>query len=156
MSGARDKMSLMSRFLGSFRKAQERDRKFISELNLGTMNNLLWPLYVAFISLNFLDVYSTLLATQWLGSFRELNPIAAILFGLRFRGFLMATIFKYLPAIPLFYLVFAADFSGKRSVEIRLVKFAGLVALIASDILLFYVVGLNNLPELAKLAFART
>lgn len=146
-------MSGLGRFLVRFKQAETRDRKFISELNVGLLNNLLWPLYIAFICLNFLDVYSTLLALNTGALFRELNPIAAILFGLQFHGFLIATVFKYLPAIPLFYTVFAGDPSGKRVFEIRLVKFAGLVALIASNLLLLYVVGLNNIPEIVKLAF---
>lgn len=146
----------LARFLVRFKEAETRDRKFISELNVGLLNNLLWPLYIAFICLNFLDVYSTLLALNTGGLFRELNPIAAALFNLQFHGFLMATVFKYLPAIPLFYVVFAGDSSGKRILEIRLVKFAGVVALTASDILLAYVVGLNNIPELLKLASLRT
>jgi hypothetical protein len=145
----------LGHFLGRFREAEKRDRQFIGQLNVHTLNNLLWPLYVAFICLNFLDVYSTLLAMNRAESFRELNPIAAVLFGLQFPGFLTATIFKYLPAVPLFYAVFSSDSSGKHALEIRVVKFTGLVALIASDILLAYVVGINNIPELVKLASAR-
>ncbi len=142
-------------FLGRFREAERRDKQFISQLNIRTLNNLLWPLYIGFICLNFLDIYSTLLALNSGEAFRELNPIAAVLFGYRFHGFLIATVFKYLPAIPLFYAVFSGDQRGNRVLEIRLVKFSGLIALIASDIILAYVVGINNIPELVKLAFLR-
>ncbi len=148
-------MSLLNQFRGRFKEAEKRDRVFINQLNLRSLNNLLWPLYIAFVCLNFLDVYSTLVAIDASSFFRELNPIASALFGLRFNGFLMATAFKYLPAIPLFYTVFASDSSGRHAFEIRLIKFTGLVALIASDILLVYVVGLNNIPELVRLGFIR-
>ncbi len=129
-------------------KAQNRDKEFISQLNLRFMDNLLWPLYVAFVCLNFLDIYSTLLAMNATSAFRELNPIAAVLFGLHFHGFLMATFFKYLPAIPLFYVTFANDRLDIHAFELRMVKFAGICALFAADILLVYVVGVNNVPTL--------
>jgi hypothetical protein len=148
-------VSFLSLVLGRFKDDEKRDRQFINQLNIRVLNSLLWPLYVGFICLNFLDVYSTLLAMNSTHSFRELNPIAAVLFGLQFHGFLLATIFKYLPAIPLFYTVFAGDSSEKYVLEIRLIKFAGLAALVASDILLVYVVGINNIPEIVKLASAR-
>lgn len=141
--------------MASFKEAEARDRKFISELNVQLLNNFLWPLYIAFICLNFLDVYSTLLAMNTGAQFRELNPIAAVLFGLQFHGFLTATAFKYLPAIPLFYIVFAKDSPNRHALEIRVVKFAALVALVAADLLLVYVVGINNIPELFKLTLIR-
>ncbi len=80
--------------------------------------------------------------------FKELNPIASALFSMRFDGFLIAIAFKYLPAIPLFYLVFARDSSGLHPFQIRLVRFVGLVALVAADGLLGYIVAWNNIPTL--------
>src|SRR5713226_4358869 len=92
-----------------FTAAQERDRDFILGINLKTINNILWPLYVGFICLEFLDVYSTLVALSQGQLFMELNPIAGTLFSLKFIGFLLALALTYLPAIPLFYLVFVGD-----------------------------------------------
>ena len=148
-------MSLLRDVLDMYRQAQERDKRFINQFDISLLNNLLWPLYVGFICLCFLDLYSTLVAMQTSGSFRELNPIAATLFGLQFRGFLLATIFKYLPVIPYFYVVFAKGSNSEHQLEIRTVKFAALVALVASDLLLLYIVGINNIPQLAKLAVTR-
>src|SRR5439155_25625894 len=89
-----------------FTAARERDRDFILGLNLKTINSILWPLFVGFLCLEFLDVYSTLIALSQGQFFMELNPIAGTLFSLKFIGFLLALVLKYLPAIPLFYLVF--------------------------------------------------
>ncbi len=129
------------------RRAQERDRQFIMSLNMDFMNKLLLPLFVAYLCLDFLDVYSTLLALNT-GLFGELNPIASTLFALHFNGFLVAMLFKYLPAIPLFYLVFARDKQNRHPFEIRLVRFCAVVTLIAADGLLGYVVAWNNIPTL--------
>lgn len=135
----------------AMRDAQERDRRFILQMDLRLLNDFLWPLYVAFLSLNFLDLYSTLAAMKVTGAFRELNPIASSLFAMQFYGFILALTFKYLPAIPLFYAVFAKDPLSRHPMEIRLVKFIGLVSLISADMILFYIVAINNFPQLLRL-----
>ena len=137
----------MSRLTDGIRRANERDRQFIMSLNLNFLDKVLVPLYAAFLCLDFLDVYSTLLALRSSFDFKELNPIASALFSMHFYGFLIAIAFKYLPAIPLFYLVFAKD-SGMHPFQIRLVRFVGLVALVAADGLLGYIVAWNNVPTL--------
>ena len=133
-----------------FSAGRERDRDFILGLNLKTINNILWPLFVGFVCLEFLDVYSTLIALSQGQFFMELNPIAGTLFSMKFVGFLLALTLKYLPTIPLFYLVFAGDKFETHPYEIRLVKFVALVSLIAADSLLLYIVALNNLPLLFR------
>ncbi len=129
-------------------RANERDRRLVLSLNLKVLNDLLWPLFIGFLCLNFLDLYSTTLAMKSGPLFQERNPIAATLFALQFRGFLVAMVLKYLPAIPLFYLVFLKDPLELHHYETRLVKFAALCALCAADILLLYIVGINNIPIL--------
>ncbi len=138
--------SLGRRFTGT----RDRDRDFILGLDLKTVNNILWPLLVGFVCLEFLDVYSTLIALSQGQFFMELNPIAGTLFSMKFIGFLLALALKYLPTIPLFYLVFAGDKFETHPYEIRLVKFVALVSLIAADSLLLYIVALNNLPLLFR------
>ena len=141
----------MSRLTDGIRRANERDRQFIMSLNLDFLDKVLAPLYVGFLCLDFLDVYSTLLAMKSTFDFHELNPIASALFSMHFEGFLIAIVFKYLPAIPLFYLIFVKDSSGRHPFQIRLVRFVGLVALIAADGLLGYIVVWNNVPTLLAL-----
>src|SRR5579864_8384541 len=131
------------------RRARERDRTFIMSLNINLLDTVLLPLYVTFLCLDFLDVYSTLLAMKSSFDFRELNPIASALFSMRFEGFLVAIAFKYLPAIPLFYLVYVRD-NGRHPFEIRLIRFVALVSLIAADGLLGYIVVWNNIPILLR------
>lgn len=138
----------MSRLTDGLRRANERDRLFIMSLNLSFLDKVLAPLYVAFLCLDFMDVYSTLLAMRSSFDFHELNPIASALFSMHFDGFLIAIAFKYLPAIPLFYLVYVRDAAGIHPFQIRLVRFVGLVALVAADGLLGYIVVWNNLPIL--------
>lgn len=138
----------MSRLTDGLRRANERDRQFIMSLNLTFLNKVLLPLYITFLCLDFMDVYSTLLAINSSFDFHELNPIASTLFSLRFGGFLIAIAFKYLPAIPLFYLVFAKDPTDRHAFQIRLVRFVALVVLVAADGLLGYIVVWNNLPAL--------
>lgn len=139
---------MMSRLLESIRRANERDRLFIMNMDLRFLDKVLLPLFVAFLCLDFLDVYSTLLAIRSAFDFHELNPIASNLFSMRFNGFLIAIVFKYLPAIPLFYLVFARDPMNNHAFEIRLIRFMGLVVLVGADALLSFIVIVNNIPTL--------
>jgi hypothetical protein len=142
---------LMSRLTDGIRRANDRDRAFIMSLNLTFLDKVLVPLYAAFLCLDFLDVYSTLLAMKSSFDFRELNPIASALFSMRFDGFLIAIAFKYLPAIPLFFLVFVRDSSGRHAFQIRMLRFVALVVLVAVDGLLGYIVAWNNIPTLLAL-----
>ena len=112
------------------------------------IDKVLGPLYIAFLCLDFLDVYSTLLAIRSTFEFHELNPIASDLFSMKFDGFLIAMAFKYLPAIPLFYLVYAKENKPEHAFQIRLMRFVALVALIAAVGLLGYIVAWNNIPTL--------
>ncbi len=130
-----------------YERVYARDREWIMQFNLGTMQNIIWPLFVAFICLNFLDVYTTTLAFTFGPLFHEMNPIAAGLFGGQFPGYLLALTFKYLPMVPLFYLVFVQG-DEKNAVQMRILKLAALVSLVGADALLFYVVGINNLSAL--------
>jgi hypothetical protein len=139
---------LKSRLASHFREVNERDREWMMRFDLGTMQSFLWPLFVAFVCLNFLDVYTTTIAFSFGPLFHEENPIAAALFDGQFRGYLLALVFKYLPMIPLFYLVFVQDGNGEHRLQIRVVKLAALVALAGGDAFLFYIVGINNLHAL--------
>jgi hypothetical protein len=133
-----------------YREAVERDKRWVSALNLSRLNNALWPLYVAFICLNFLDIYTTSIAMSKSQIFQEHNIIAAHLFAMNFDGFSLALILKFGPAIPLFYAVFCKDPGGRHSYHIRLVKVSALFALIAGDVFYCLVVLFNNIPVLLE------
>ena len=128
--------------------ASERDKRWIIQLDLETLQEFVWPLFIGFVCLTFLDVYTTTLAFSFGSLFHEENPLAAALFDLQFRGYLLALLFKYLPMIPLFYLVFMQDKGEKHAMQVRMVKLSAVIALTGADLLLFYVVGINNLHAL--------
>ena len=137
-----------SRVAGHYKMISERDKRWIMAFDVGTLERFAWPLFVGFICLNFLDVYTTTLAFNFGPLFHEENPLAAALFDRQFQGYLLALTFKYLPMLPLFYIVFSRDRSGEHQMQIRMVKLAAVIALAAADIFLFYVVGINNLQAL--------
>jgi hypothetical protein len=122
------------------------------ELPLGTIERFTFPLLVGFVCLNFLDVYTTTLAMTYGSAFRELNPVAALLFDKQFQGYLVAIAFKYLPLIPILYIVFVGDESGRHETQIRTLKFTALVVLAGADIYLLYVVGIHNFQSLLMMA----
>jgi len=138
----------MSRLTEGLRRANERDKQFIMNLNLDLLEKLLLPLFIAYLCLEFMDIYSTLLALRNSLIFHELNPIASALFSMRFDGFLLATFWKYLPGIPLFYAVFVKDPENKHPFGLRMARFVGLVSLISIDGVLLFIVGVNNIPML--------
>jgi len=140
----------VSKLSGRYREVYERDKRWIMQFDTATLEKFAWPLLIGFVCLNFLDVYSTILAMTKGPLFHEQNPLAAALFNRQFQGFVVALAFKYLPLVPLFYIVFANDRHGKYEVQIRLVKFTGVVALAGADILLLYVVGIHNLQSLLQ------
>ncbi len=137
-----------SRVAGHYKTVYERDRRWIMQFDVGTLQKFAWPLFVGFVCLTFLDVYTTTLAFNFGSLFHEENPLAAALFDLKFRGYLLALAFKYLPMVPLFYLVFMQDKEGRHPLQVRMVKLSAVVALTGADMLLFYVVGINNLHAL--------
>jgi hypothetical protein len=128
-----------------YREVYARDREWIMRFDVGTLEKFAWPLFIGFLCLNFLDVYTTTLAFNFGPLFHEENPLAAALFNLQFQGYLLALLFKYLPTIPLFYIVFVKDGSRKHELQIRMLKLAGVIALVGADLLLLYIVGINNI-----------
>jgi hypothetical protein len=128
-----------------YRVVYERDRQWMMGFNVATLEKFAWPLFIGFLCLNFLDVYTTTLAFNFGPLFHEENPLAAALFNLQFQGYLLALLFKYLPTIPLFYIVFVKDGSRKHELQIRMLKLAGVIALVGADLLLLYIVGINNI-----------
>ncbi|MGI0091227.1 MAG: DUF5658 family protein [Nitrososphaerales archaeon] len=135
--------------LERYRRNSARDRKLVGRLDIEKLDNLLWPLYIGFICLNFLDIYTTSIA---LGSaqqiFQEHNLLAAKLFAMSTEGFLFALVIKFAPAFPLFYVVFLKDDAQKHSYQVRLVKVSALAALIVGDAFYIVVVLFNNIPVL--------
>ncbi|HVB13007.1 MAG TPA: DUF5658 family protein [Nitrososphaerales archaeon] len=128
--------------------ANERDKKWLGNLDLSRLDNILWPLYIAFICLNFLDLYTTSLALSNSLVFQERNILAAKLFAMNFQGFLFALLIKFAPAFPLFYAVFLGDPKNSHGYQIRLIKVSAIVALIIGDAFYVWVVLLNNIPVL--------
>ena len=131
-----------------YRKATERDRKWLANLNIAKTDNILWPLFIAFICLNFLDIYTTSIAMGDSPVFQEHNILAAKLFAMNFRGFLLALLIKLAPALPMFYAVFLRDPGNKHPYQVRLIKASALAALIVGDAFYVWVVLLNNIPVL--------
>ncbi|MDG6922072.1 MAG: hypothetical protein JRN67_02115 [Nitrososphaerota archaeon] len=128
--------------------ASERDKRWISSLSLQRLNDIVWPLYVGFICLNFLDIFTTSIAMSNPLVFQERNILAARLFAMNFQGFLFALILKFSPAFPLFYAVFLGDPQNKHAHQIRLIKVAAIFALVVGDLFYIWVVLLNNIPVL--------
>lgn len=136
------------RLADHYHEAYNRDRHWIMSLDVELLNKIIWPLFIGFICLNFLDVYTTTLAMNFAPFFHEENPIAAAMFDKQFQGYVLALVFKYLPVVPLFYIVFVRDPQGKHTFAIKLVRFTALVTLCGADILLFYIVGIHNIESL--------
>ena len=131
-----------------YKLANERDKKWLASLNLSKLDNILWPLYIAFICLNFLDLYTTSLALSNSLVFQERNILASRLFAMNFQGFLFALLIKFAPAFPLFYAVFLGDPKDSHAYQIRLIKVSAIAALIVGDAFYVWVVLLNNVPVL--------
>lgn len=132
----------------ALRRRYEAERHWILSFEPQALDRWLLPLLMGLICLNFLDVYTTVIALGTSSLFRELNPIAAPLLELWPQGFLLALALKYLPILPLAYICFARDDQNSHPVAIRVVKLSGLCALVAANALMFYVVFINNIPML--------
>lgn len=130
-----------------YRIASERDKRWIANINVNKINNILWPLFVAFICLNFLDIYTTSIALSNPSVFWERNILAARLFTSYFGGFLFAVVIKFAPALPLSYAVFVGD-SQKYRYQVRIVKVSALAALAVGVAFYCIVVLFNNIPVL--------
>jgi len=125
-----------------YKHARSRETRFLMSFDLGKLDKRLFILLSVFITLNFLDALTTLVAIRAGPAFTEYNPIAAGLFGLNFPGFSVALVLKYLPVVPLAYATFLKG-GDSRPVAFRVVKVASFVALVAAVIFLSFVVGSN-------------
>jgi len=133
---------LRERMRENYKVARQRETRFVMSFNIPRLNNRLVILLLVFITLNGLDVLTTLLALSAGPAFVELNPIASQLFSLSLPGFIGALALKYMPIVPLAYVTFMKERVG-RPVAYRVVKIAGLVALSAGVVFYILVVGSN-------------
>jgi len=125
-------------------EARLRETNYLMSFDLAKVNGWLVILLMAFITLNFLDAMTTLVAISLGPSFVELNPIASGLFRLDFPGFIGALALKYAPIVPLVYATFLPS-DTKRTLALRIVKVSTLVALAAAVVFYSAVVGSNSL-----------
>jgi len=126
-----------------YAEARLRETKFLMSFDLLRVDNRLLVLLALFITLNFFDALTTLVAINLGPSFVELNPIASGLFRLDFFGFVAALGLKYIPMVPLAYVTFLQP-SHKHPLALRVVKVSAFVALVAADVFLLTVVGSNS------------
>jgi len=98
-------LELLVSYRERMRQLNERDKKWLSALDLRLLDRALRSLFALFIALSVLDVVSTLIAmTVFQDSFYELNRLAAVLFGGGILGFVFSTIvLKAVPAILIIY-----------------------------------------------------
>lgn len=130
----------------------EWERRFMASLNMGLIQKALWPLLAAFVLLSFSDTMTTFLAARLGSGFVELNPLGAELFKRGFAGFMLAYLFKFVPIVPLVYMVGLRWEDQRYDFQVRLLKYAAFVVLIGADIYLGAIVLGNNLPLLLKQA----
>ena len=143
---------LRARMRERYKLARARETRYLMSFNVPTLNSRLAVLFSVFVTLNALDVFTTLLAIRAGPSFVELNPIASSLFGLSFSGFLLALMLKFAPLVPLSYATFVKE-SPNRPMAFRVVKVSALIALAAADIFYIFVVG-SNVKTLAAFYLA--
>ncbi|MDA4123938.1 MAG: DUF5658 family protein [Thaumarchaeota archaeon] len=142
----------MARWRERYHDARIRETKFLMSFNMIRLDKRLIVLLGVFVSLNFFDALSTLIAIHSGPTFVELNPIASQLFRLSFDGFVVALGLKYAPIAPLIYATYLKD-KGTRPVVFRIVKVSAFVALAAADIFYVAVVG-SNIVTLAHFYLA--
>ncbi|MDA4130126.1 MAG: DUF5658 family protein [Thaumarchaeota archaeon] len=134
------------------RQLNERDKKWLSALDLLVLDKALRALFVLFVALSVLDVASTLVAmTVFRDSFYELNRVAAILFGGGIFGFVFSVIvLMVIPTMLIIYplLLKENDHPDSQPHEIRQVKLAVIIALVVANLFYGYIVLLHNIPVL--------
>jgi hypothetical protein len=126
----------------NYRRARARETRFIMSFSLPRLNKNLVILLLVFVTLNALDVLTTLVAINAGPAFVEFNPIASRLFGMSYYGFLAALALKYSPLAPLTYVTFLRE-TTSRQLAFRMVKVAAFVALSAGVVFYLFVVGSN-------------
>ena len=126
------------------------ERRFVERLDLEFMQKSLWLLLTLFILFNFWDTVTTLDASALSRGFVELNPLAAELFRMGFAGFMIAYLVKFVPVVPLFYMVAVQRRDQKYTFQVKLLKYTAFVVLTGADIFLGVIVFANNLPLLVQ------
>jgi hypothetical protein len=126
----------------------DREKRFIDSLNMPFIQRALWPLLAVYIVLNFSDALTTLIAWATGPGFVEYNPLGSLMFDLGPAGFMLAYALKFVTIVPLFFMAWYRSKPGADDFQVRLLKFAAFVVLVAADIGLGAIVVGNNLPLL--------
>ena len=143
--------NLRTRMRARYEYVRERDRRWLQAIPVERMERYLRPLLGPFIVLNSIDVLTTLVAMRS-PAFRELNPVAATLFGLSLNGFAIAVILKCVPVLALVSIAYVKDRSNRHPIGIRIVKLSAIAVLVAGDLFYVVVVG-SNLGNLLRLYY---
>jgi hypothetical protein len=104
----------------------------------------IWALIATFVLINALDYATTLYALST-GRYVELNSLVAGLLA-RPLGPLIWLALKYIPLLPLAYM--ASWRSSRYELAARVARLNALCVLIALNLVGFYVVFINNIPQL--------
>jgi len=137
-----------------YRKIRERETKWIMQLDVKKMNRILFPLLCGLVALDFLDVSLTISALYQGPAFTEFNRIASALFDMKFWGFLLALVLKYIILLPIVYGVHLTERSN-RPVQVRVIKLGTLAGLVGADLLMAYIVTLDGFSLLSYLGQVR-
>lgn len=129
--------------MSRFRRIQERDKKWLLRLDVARLNKVMFRLMVVLIVLSFTDLVLTIAAYSTGPYFVELNLLASALFGRQFLGFVAAILLKYAVLVPIVYGVLVKD-RPDRPVQIRTVKLAVFVALVAANVVYGVIVAWNS------------
>ena len=130
----------------------EWEQRFVDRLNIEFIQKALWLLLTLFILFNFWDTVTTLDASALSSGFVELNPLGAALFRMGFAGFMIAYLVKFVPVVPLFYMVAFRWKDEKSDFPSKLRKYTAFVVLVGADIFLGVIVFDHNLPLLMHAA----
>src|SRR3984893_6115145 len=145
-----DKLRMTNHGLRTLSRESTLKNSWLEKLDVASLDDTLWVLYIFFVCLNFLDIFSTSLALGNQISFQENNILAARLFAMSTQGFLLAILLKFASTFPLFFIIFLKDQRNKYSFQVKIVKVSALFALVVGVIFYVAVVFLNNIPLLVS------
>ncbi|MDG6988557.1 MAG: hypothetical protein JRN21_04440 [Nitrososphaerota archaeon] len=128
----------------------DREKRFIDSLNMPLIQRALWPLLAVYVLLNFSDVLTTLIAWATGPGFIEYNHLGSLMFNLGPIGFMLAYALKFVTIAPLLFMAWYRAKPGTDDFQVKLLKFAAFVVLVAVDIGLGAIVVGNNLPVLLR------
>jgi hypothetical protein len=142
-------LNTLSRIREHYRKVYEREKNILLKVNYIKLNKALKIAFLIFVTLNILDIFTTLLNLTYISGCFEKNPLFSPLLNSGPQYFFIAIIIKFTVMIPLAIgIVIPIKPGSKHEVTCRITKLGFFIAILIVIPFYIWAIFFNNFVTL--------